>query len=282
MTVLLIIVTVLCIILLLPLRIKGKYGDGAWSVAVYYTFFRVFHKESAEKTEPETPPQPNPAADTPPPPAPAPQHDSPPKKPKKPKKPKDSAKPEALPAEPLPLDDSDLPNLDEIAEGPAPAPEKPKKKRGIKAFIERLKPHSLSDILGLAKDGTASLSPALRLLLRHLHFRHVKVYLAVASDDPANTAQLYGKICAAVYNLLSRLQCVLDIETDEMRILADFFNDKSTFRAELELRCSPAALICTALSLGIRFLWRSWRRFRREDKEKARYEKESAPLPSAN
>ena len=169
----------------------------------------------------------------------------------------------------------------ELAEDAPAEAEKPKKKRGIKAFIGRIKPHSLSDVFGLISDGGASLSPALRCLLRHLHLRHVKLYLAVASGDPADTALNYGRICAAAFNLLGALQCLLDIETDEFRILADFYNEKMTLRTSLELRCSPAALLLTVLLLGGRFLWRTWRRFRREDREEALREKETAPLTAA-
>ena len=150
------------------------------------------------------------------------------------------------------------------------------KKRG---FIKRLKPQSVSEAVSLAKDACAALSPALKFLTRHLHFRHMKLYLTVASDDPANTATLYGKICAAAYNLLAQLQCWVDIETDEFRILADFYHEKLTFRASGELRVSPMAAILLVLILGIRFLWRTLLRFRREDREAKRKAQETAPLP---
>ena len=56
MTVFLIVMTVLCVILLLPIRVKASFGDGKWSVGVYYTLLRVFHKESApEPPPPQTP-----------------------------------------------------------------------------------------------------------------------------------------------------------------------------------------------------------------------------------
>ncbi len=278
-TILLIVLFVLCVLFLLPIRVKGSFGDGKWSVQVYYALLRVFKKESQPPPPPpETPPLPDVTADTQPPehvpaaqpesaPQPASVQDAKPEKPKKPKKPKKPDQPEETPApDALPAEDA------------APESGKPKKKkRGIRGFIERLKPHSVSDVIGLAKDGFGSLNPALRFLLRHFHFRHVRLYLAVASDDAANTAQLYGKICAGAFPLLAAMQCALDIETDEFRILADFYNDKITFRASLELRVSPAALLLTVLMLGLRFLRRTIRRFRREDKEAKRMVREQQP-----
>ena len=162
---------------------------------------------------------------------------------------------------------------DESPEESEPVEEKPKKR----GFIRWIKPDSLKGWLRLAKDGLGALPPALRFLTKHLHFRHVKLYLAVASDDPANTATLYGKICAAAYNLLAALQCWVDIETDEFRILADFYNESITFRAALELRVSPAAAILMVLILGIRFLINSIRTYRAERKDEKLREKETAP-----
>ena len=57
--IILIVLFVLAVILLLPVRVKGSYGQGAWSVAVYYAFIRVFHKESAPPKEPDVPPKPD-------------------------------------------------------------------------------------------------------------------------------------------------------------------------------------------------------------------------------
>lgn len=165
------------------------------------------------------------------------------------------------------------PSFEETAE--EETPQKPKKR----GYIARLKPQGLSEILRMAKDALASLGPALRFLGKHLHFRHVKLYLSVASDDPAKTAQTYGKICAAFFPLQGQLESVFDIETDELRILSDFSGSKTDFSAALELRVSPAALILLVLILGVRFLWRTFRRFRREDKEEKLREKEQAPLP---
>lgn len=328
-TVLLIILFVLCVLLLLPVRVTGWFRDGKWAVAVYYAFFRVFHKESEEKPEPQKPPKPEdlPEGEAPPPPEPEPEPQKT-KKPKKPKKPEPPEKPEPAIAENVPkpdtvtdtqpdaednaqpaaetapeqtpeskpesesvdpeslADDPDIQAVldekprrrrrkkkEESPEESEPAEEKPKKR----GFIRWIKPDSLKGWLRLAKDGLGALPPALRFLTKHLHFRHVKLYLAVASDDPANTATLYGKICAAAYNLLAALQCWVDIETDEFRILADFYNESITFRAALELRVSPAAAILMVLILGIRFLINSIRTYRAERKDEKLREKETAP-----
>lgn len=321
LTVILIILFILCVLLLLPVRAKASFGDGKWAVSVYYAFFRIFHRESKEKPKPEVPKKPEdlPEGEAPPLPKPE-QKPEPESKPEPADKPKPKPQPEAVsrpetvtakpepapepeqaeesaePVDPEQLADTvETPELKPKKQKKSKKPKKkpasaaespaeeapPKKKRGIRGFIERVKPHSLSDILGLAQDGFAALTPALKFLTKHIHFRHINLYLAVGTDDPANTATLYGKICAAAYNLLGAMQCWFDMQADSFRILADFYNDKITFRGSLELRISPMAAIMLALILGCRFLWRTICRFRREDKEAALREKESAPLPQA-
>ncbi|MBR4201199.1 MAG: DUF2953 domain-containing protein [Oscillospiraceae bacterium] len=287
-TVILVILFILCVLLLLPVRAKGSFDDGKWSVSVYYAFIRVFHKESQEKKEPEKPPKPNdlPEGEALPEIKPEPQPKPKPKKPKpKPSAAESAPKPETVSEKPEQKPEPPQNNPDEkpeaseapeAPEAPEPEAEEKPKKRG---FIKRLKPQSVPEAIGLAKDACAALSPALRFLTKHLHFRHIRLYLAVATDDPANTATLYGKICAAAYNLLAQLQCWVDIETDAFRILADFYNDKLTFRVSGELRVSPMAAILLVLILGIKFLWRSFLRFRREDREAKLKAQETAPLP---
>ena len=294
-TILLIILFVLGVILLLPIRVKAYYSEETWFVSVKYVFFRIFHLEAPEKKPPETPPKP---ADIPeseqPDPA---QFAAPPaqstvtastpaemlnaakeeadddaglyvyEKPKKEKRKKRVKKPKK-PKEPLP-------DTSEAAEDETPEPKKKKR-----SFLDRLLPHSISDVLKMLPDIFSTLSPAMRFLTKHLHFRHVKIYAAIATDDAANTAQLYGRINAAAFPLLGMMQCWFDFQADEFRILADFYNDSITFRGALELRVSPLVLILLVLILGSKFLWRRFRRWRSEVREQKRREKETAPVPA--
>lgn len=296
-TVLLIILFVLGVILLLPIRAKAFFSDGKWGVSVKYTFFRIFHLESPEKKPSETPPkpadipeseQPDPAqfsaasaqntvtANTPAEMLDAAKEDAGDdaglyvyEKPKKEKRKKRRKKPEK-PAEPLQEDSAA--EADEQSAQP--------KKKKLFGFIDFLLPHSVPDLLKMIPDLFSALTPAMRFLTRHLHFRHVKIYAAIGTDDAAKTAQLYGRINAAAFPLLGMMQCWFDFQADEFRILADFYNDSVTFRGALELRVSPLVLILLVLILGIKFLCRRIRRYRSIAKEQKRREKESAPVPA--
>ena len=285
MTVLLIILAVFAVILLLPIRVKGGYGGGSWHVAAYYAFFRVFHKESQEKPPVLHPPVPDeeitegqlveiPPVDSVSAQNAAAAHimsepEPEPPKPEEPVKPEETVKPEE------PAQDAAPP---ETAEQPAEEakPEKPKKMN----YFRWLKPHSLSDIMGLVEDGCAALSPGVRSLTKHLRFRHVNLRLNVGTDDPMKTAKTYGMICGAFFNLHAQLASVFDIEADSLRILADFENEKFDFSGSMEIRVSPAALILIALVVGFKFLFRSYPRYRREKKEAKLIEQETSPIPA--
>ena len=323
--ILLMILFILAVLLLLPIRVRGAYGDGAWFVTVYYALIRVFHKASAPKPPPpQTPPKPEdydpehpenlfyiPEK---------PEHEAPeneePEKPEQPEAKPESVHPEPVisqkpeqtapentqqPEQTVPVSDAEADGeIPEAVPYPAEKPgkkkrrrkkdsaaaeespeqteEQPKKKK--RGFIARIKPQSVPEWIALGRDALASLFPALRFLGKHLHFRHVKLYLSVASDDPAKTAQNYGRICAAFFPLQGQLESIFDIQADELRILSDFSGSKTDFRAALELRVSPAALLLLVLILGVRFLWRVICRFRREDREEKRRVREQTPLPA--
>jgi len=292
LAVLLIILAILAVILLLPIRVKGGYGGGAWHVAAYYACFRVFHKESPEKPPVLTPPRPDEeitegqitalseiepvdsvsAQNTVPEQEPKPEEPAQEQQPE----PEEEQKPEEQ-TEPEEESESETDEEPEAEEDAAEEkPEKPKKL----TYFRWLKPHSLHDILGLVKDGCAALSPGVRSLTKHLRFRHVNLRLNVGSDDPAKTAKTYGAICGAFYNLHAQLSCVFDIEAESLRILADFEHDSFDFAGSMEIRVSPAALIAIVLVMGVKFLCVSYPRYRREKKEAALIAQETTPIPA--
>lgn len=292
MAVLLIIFAVFAVILLLPIRIKGGYGGGAWHVSAYYAFLRLFHKESPEKPPVLTPPKPDDeitegqitalseiepvdsvsAQNT----EPEPEHTPEEPIPDESAQLQTDTQNDSQETEPTPESES-AEESDQTEESAAEEqPEKPKKQ----TYFRWLKPHSLHDILGLVGDGCAALSPGVRSLTKHLRFRHVNLRLNVGTDDPAKTAKTYGAVCGAFYNLHAQLSCVFDIEAESLRILADFEHDSFDFAGSMEIRVSPAALLAIVLVVGFKFLCVSYPRYRREKKEAALIAEETTPIPA--
>lgn len=276
-TIFFIVIAVLCLLLLLPVRVQfAVRGKKHWHIKVYYACFRLFEKHSADTAQSDAAVQTEGSDDT--------------------------------------IDEEELlffgsgdapPVTAEAAEASAPEPktettetvsasdaadngaaeahaediseEKPKKP----SILERVKPKSLSEWLDLIHDALASLSPPMRFLFRHLYLRRLYVSMTIASGDAAKTAILYGAISGLVYQLLGKLQCLISVKAEAVRIRADFLNERSTAECSGELRVSPMTALGLAFGIAIPFLWRTWLRLRRQDKLRKQEEKESAPLSAA-
>ncbi|MCQ2417973.1 MAG: DUF2953 domain-containing protein [Oscillospiraceae bacterium] len=290
------IVYIICILLLLPLVVKAEYAEEKWSLKIRFLFFTLLQLGSKEKETPELPPKPNDdAAQAEP--EPHPENPNPAAEEKAEEQPvsgktetEKTADEEKIPAEKPETADTvqtvqSAPSENETISQEEPGMEaadaektEEKRFRFIPWMKNRLHPRSLSDILALAEDGLGALSPSLRFLTRHIHMHHIRLYLSLGTDDAAKTAQLYGRICAAVYPLLGKLQCWLDMQIDEFRILSDFSNDRIAFKGGMEIRVSPAAVIALALVFGWKLLVKSVQRFRSEKKEYRLRSQETTPI----
>ncbi len=280
------ILALLMVVLLMPLRIAFSVEGKQWSVSVSYGFFRILRlpkppepleelpvsEISAQKETESQPVQEEiepPAEES---------EDAE----EEPQEPIVEQAEETSDAEDILPEDYPDPDCSENADIPEEAAEQEKKPKK-KSFFQRLKPSGLSDILALVKDGLASISPPLRLLAHHLHFIKLRVLVNIATEDAAKTAITYGAVSSSAFWLLGQLQTVFDIRPDQFSIRSNFFGTKTDFSVSGELRATPITLLTVVLGIGIRFLVRTWLRFRREDKAQKALEKaqQSAAQTSA-
>ena len=63
---------------------------------------------------------------------------------------------------------------------------------------------------------------SLKRFLKHITFHHICLKLAVADEDAARTAILYGEICSAVYPCLSFLDQASNVKYKDISISTDF------------------------------------------------------------
>ncbi len=66
-------------------------------------------------------------------------------------------------------------------------------------------------------------------LLRHIRFKRAVLRLTVATDDASNTALLYGKICSAVYPIVSVLDAAMKFDPKEISVRTDFTSAQMEF-----------------------------------------------------
>lgn len=94
-------------------------------------------------------------------------------------------------------------------------------------------------------------------------FRRFNVDIIVASPDAANTAIKYGKVCAAVYPVISLLQSITDLKSSQINISPDFNSTKSQFKASLLVKTQGIYWIIAAIGLLKYYL-----RLQRKEREK--------------
>lgn len=238
------------IVLLMPLRVQFSVTGRTWHVVIRYGCFRIAERGSGISRKKTTR-----------------------RRTKSPAKEDHSAAEEDHPTtesttstrpEPMPEADADraADDVTEEAEIPdaSPAPQK-------KSFFQKIKPTNLSEGLDFLSDAIASLSPPLRFLARHLHLVKLRLELVVATDDAAKTAVTYGALSSAAYVLLGQMQACFDVRVEQISVRADFLGDQVTASAAGELHATPFSLLSVLLGAAVQFLWRSWRRIRRQERE---------------
>lgn len=72
----------------------------------------------------------------------------------------------------------------------------------------------------------------------------------VASEEAAETATDYGKVCAGVYPALAVLETVMRVRRKEIAVAPDFLREKGEVRAEARLHSIPLRLVWA----GLRFI----------------------------
>ena len=100
-------------------------------------------------------------------------------------------------------------------------------------------------------------------IVKRLKFRKFKLDLKVATPDAAQTAIHYGKICAAVYPVLSLLQTNADFKPSEINVSADFENQKSEFAVAINVTTRLFFCLVAVFSALIQFL-----KLQRKEREK--------------
>ena len=94
----------------------------------------------------------------------------------------------------------------------------------------------------------------LKPIFRHIKFRQLNIDITVASDNAADTAINYGRLCAGVYPALSVILNVIKYDDYKVNIRPDF--DKSELEADIsaELSLIPWIALAGALTALVRFI----------------------------
>ena len=125
-----------------------------------------------------------------------------------------------------------------------PQKEKKEKPRKPKAKI------NMDQILYAVEKLPPILGRAMRRTGRSIRIAPLKVYVLVAGSDPADTAQLYGRLTAAVGAGLPVLENVLGVKDVDIRLYTDFTRQQMDLIADVGVSLRPGSLVWTGLRAG--------------------------------
>lgn len=122
-------------------------------------------------------------------------------------------------------------------------------------IMEQKKPEpkkggSVTDFLPLVKVGLNFLSD----FRRKLRVNRLEVKLVLAGDDPCNLATNYGRVWAAVGNLMPKLETWLVIKKRDIDVQCDFTAEETLVTARLDLTITLGRILALAVIYGFRAL----------------------------
>ena len=132
---------------------------------------------------------------------------------------------------------------------PDKQPTEPKKKPTLSQKLKKLQStaESVLELVGAVKGPVKYLFKTIRLY-------RLELRLIVASDDPCDTAENYGKICAAAYPLLSALRAIKKPRKQNVVIKPDFCESEGSVTVRIKLGIIPWAAIISVVGIGINYL----------------------------
>ncbi len=135
-----------------------------------------------------------------------------------------------------------------------PEEETPKDKKD-NIIVSFYKNQGFSGVLQLLKDTVNAINGMFGTIFRHFVFRELKVYMTVGASDAAETAQLYGKTCAAVFPAMGLITSTCNVKEYDCAVRPNFMVAEKTaiFRVVLSFRPIFATTAVVVLAFKLLF-----------------------------
>jgi hypothetical protein len=141
-----------------------------------------------------------------------------------------------------------------IALYPRPEKKKPEKEKAEKAPPEKEKKPKAKPNRQQIRYSLNTLPPilgrALGRVRRRIRIEPMKLHLLVAGTDPADTAELYGKLEAALGAFLPALHRYVTIRDQDVRLFLDFQEENMDCIADIGVSLRPWDALVIALGAG--------------------------------
>lgn len=116
--------------------------------------------------------------------------------------------------------------------------EQPPKEKKDNIIVSFYKNQGFSGVLQLLKDTVNAINGMFGGIFKHFIFRELKLYLSVGAGDAAETAQLYGKTCAAVFPAMGLITSTCKVKEYDCAVRPNFIEPEkaAAFRVVLSFR----------------------------------------------
>lgn len=132
-----------------------------------------------------------------------------------------------------------------------PAEPKPDKPSKVQELVELLKQDDLAGVLSYLQELAEILTHTATRLLRGVTMHRLELQMIVATDDVAETAQKYGKVCGIVYPTVAAIEGVVRVRRRRLRIEPNFLLEKSAVRFDISIGMP----VWRMLAAGVPLLW---------------------------
>lgn len=137
-----------------------------------------------------------------------------------------------------------------------PVKEETPKEKKDNIIVSFYKNQGFSGVLQLLKDTVNAINGMFGTIFRHFVFRELKLYMTVGSSDAAETAQLYGKTCAAVFPAMGLITSTCNVKEYDCAVRPNFMvaEKSAIFRVVLSFR--PIFAIAAVVVLAFKLLFK--------------------------
>jgi Ca2+/Na+ antiporter len=112
----------------------------------------------------------------------------------------------------------------------------------------------LNGLLHLLKALSNMAGSFFKKIFQHIRASKLSLHVAVADEDAAQTALLYGKVCAIVYPSFSMLTQTIKCKKFEVAVVPNFKSKKSEIQGSADIKIRVAILLAAVIQALLRYM----------------------------
>ena len=134
---------------------------------------------------------------------------------------------------------------------------KPKPKRGGlgKRLAQMFKDDGITGILSLLSEMAKIAAAASRKMLAAVVIDRLDVAIITASDNAADTAIQYGRICAVLYPAVAVVESSMRVRQRNISVNPDFLREDSAVTVDIAVHVRVWRLVWIGIYAGVRFIF---------------------------